>query len=271
MNDSRHPLSIGLFARLTGLPPSALRYYDEIDLLKPSAVDADSRYRTYAAHQIGLGRGLATLRAMDCPVTELKRYVESAARGEQVAFLSAFRQTLLGRAHQAQEHAAAISLLMRSLEETMYDIRLVEQPAFTALTVTQKTTDRSEVGRLVVEGFNRHLWPFVHSRNHPVLEPAVFICLDEGESASEVVVAAPSERAGEDARVKFRTVPGGQFLQTVHVGPYQTMGAAYEALLTYAQQHGLRVLPETREVYLVDYRSTDHDDALRTQVMCRVG
>lgn len=35
-------MSIGRFARLTGLTVKALRHYDEVGLLRPAAVDAET-------------------------------------------------------------------------------------------------------------------------------------------------------------------------------------------------------------------------------------
>lgn len=48
--DSR--LSIGRFARFTGLSIKTLRYYDEAGILKPSEVDPHSGYRYYARDQV---------------------------------------------------------------------------------------------------------------------------------------------------------------------------------------------------------------------------
>jgi hypothetical protein len=39
-------LSIGRFARLTGLSIGALRHYDELDLLRPAEVDRFTAYRS---------------------------------------------------------------------------------------------------------------------------------------------------------------------------------------------------------------------------------
>ena len=45
-------LSIGRFSQLTGLTMRALRLYDELGLLRPGMVDAESRYRCYTSDQI---------------------------------------------------------------------------------------------------------------------------------------------------------------------------------------------------------------------------
>ena len=43
---------IGEFSKITGIPVKTLRYYDEIDLFKPSEIDLYSGYRYYKKEQI---------------------------------------------------------------------------------------------------------------------------------------------------------------------------------------------------------------------------
>ena len=42
---SEQVMTIGRFARLTGLTVKALRHYDELGLFEPAAVDAQTGYR----------------------------------------------------------------------------------------------------------------------------------------------------------------------------------------------------------------------------------
>jgi DNA-binding transcriptional MerR regulator len=65
-------LSIGEFARLSRLSPKALRRYDELDLLAPERVAADSGYRWYAPGQLEQARLIATLRRIGVPLAEIR-------------------------------------------------------------------------------------------------------------------------------------------------------------------------------------------------------
>lgn len=58
-------MSIGRFARATGLSIGALRHYDEVGLLSPAAVDPATGYRYYRADQMDTARLIATLRDLD--------------------------------------------------------------------------------------------------------------------------------------------------------------------------------------------------------------
>jgi DNA-binding transcriptional MerR regulator len=56
-------VSIGEFARLSRLSPKALRLYDELGLLVPAEVDAETGYRWYADTQLERPAGPGRSRA----------------------------------------------------------------------------------------------------------------------------------------------------------------------------------------------------------------
>lgn len=89
-------LSIGRFARLTGLSIGALRHYHELDLLHPARIDPHTGYRSYARAQAEEARLIANLRALGLPLPQV-REVLAANPAERRAALSAHR-TRLGAA-----------------------------------------------------------------------------------------------------------------------------------------------------------------------------
>lgn len=65
-------LSIGEFARTTGLTPKALRLYDDLDLLPPAHVDPATGYRWYAPTQLDRARLVARLRLIGMPLARIR-------------------------------------------------------------------------------------------------------------------------------------------------------------------------------------------------------
>ena len=61
-------MSIGRFARLTGLTVKALRHYDELGLLRPAAVDPETGYRSYSSAQLGRAEAIRLLRRLPEPL-----------------------------------------------------------------------------------------------------------------------------------------------------------------------------------------------------------
>jgi PPM family protein phosphatase len=65
-------LTIGAFARAVGLTPKALRLYDELGVLTPAAVDAESGYRFYEPSQVAHARLVSRLREIGMPLAEIR-------------------------------------------------------------------------------------------------------------------------------------------------------------------------------------------------------
>ncbi len=65
-------LTIGAFARLSGLTPKALRLYDDLGLLPPARVDPGSGYRCYDPAQLEQARLVAWLRRLGMPLARIR-------------------------------------------------------------------------------------------------------------------------------------------------------------------------------------------------------
>jgi serine/threonine protein phosphatase PrpC len=80
-------LTIGAFGRAAGLTPKALRLYDELGLLHPAAVDAESGYRLYDPDQLGPARLIGRLRRIGMPLVDIRTVcgLEPAAAAAAIA------------------------------------------------------------------------------------------------------------------------------------------------------------------------------------------
>lgn len=72
-------LTISAFARLVGLSPSALRFYDDCDLLRPAAVDERTGYRYYAIEQQRSAVLVRRMRDIDLPLTQIRQVLDGDA------------------------------------------------------------------------------------------------------------------------------------------------------------------------------------------------
>jgi DNA-binding transcriptional MerR regulator len=85
-------MAIGRFARLSGLSIHTLRHYDDVDLLTPADVDANSGYRRYRKRQVPQARLIAALRWIDLPIDEIRQILNDATAADQI--LDRHRQRL---------------------------------------------------------------------------------------------------------------------------------------------------------------------------------
>ena len=111
----RQLLSIGRFARLSGLSIGALRHYDEMDLLRPAWVDPSTGYRSYAQDQLERARLIARLRDLEMPIDEVRAAVEADDPAERRRLLTVHRARVEARTYRLQRVLHA--LLHLSAEE----------------------------------------------------------------------------------------------------------------------------------------------------------
>lgn len=146
MDDSL--ISIGRFARLTGLSIGALRHYHELGLLEPARVDPATGYRSYRRDQAAVARLIGRLRELDVALPEI-RDILAADPASRLRRLRAHRSRL----------AAELSRLQRQIHWLNRHIDH-EEP----MTVTTDTTplDAGTRRQLAVDLFN-HVWTLLET------------------------------------------------------------------------------------------------------------
>lgn len=80
-SDTRTLLSIGELSERTGVPTSALRYYDELGLVQPAARAAGRRrYAGSAVRDVGL---ILIFREIGFSLAEIRRFIAGEGQGRQ--------------------------------------------------------------------------------------------------------------------------------------------------------------------------------------------
>lgn len=96
--------------KLAGVSPRTLRYYDEIDLLKPARINS-SGYRIYGAAEVDRLQQILFYRELGVSLGKIKELLDSPAFDKLTA-LKQHRQQLLDRRRQ-------IDLLIANVEKTI--------------------------------------------------------------------------------------------------------------------------------------------------------
>jgi DNA-binding transcriptional MerR regulator len=105
-------LSIGQFARLSGLSVGALRHYDELDLLRPADVDPFTGYRRYREEQLETARVVGRLRELEMPLDEIREVLSIDDPAERERRLDRHRARIEARTLRLQRvlhHVTRIS------------------------------------------------------------------------------------------------------------------------------------------------------------------
>lgn len=106
-------VTIGTFSMLSGLTVVALRHYDEVGLLKPAAVDAQTGYRRYGRAQLEQAWLIAELRRVDLPLDDVRSLLEADLAGRHTVLVR-HRDRLRA---QGRDVEAKVALVHRLLDE----------------------------------------------------------------------------------------------------------------------------------------------------------
>ena len=75
VTDLEKRFSIGQLSKLHNIPIKTLRYYDEIDLFKPTEVNEQNGYRSYSIEQFKLLDMIQYLKTLGVPLKEIKTHL----------------------------------------------------------------------------------------------------------------------------------------------------------------------------------------------------
>jgi DNA-binding transcriptional MerR regulator len=114
-----HVLSIGEFARASGLTAKALRLYDELELLTPAEVDRSNGYRYYAPEQIEQARLVARLRSAGVPLPRIAAIIGASTPEAAADEVLSYWRHVEAHTASAREVITSLVALLRGQDNTM--------------------------------------------------------------------------------------------------------------------------------------------------------
>src|SRR5262245_63865283 len=252
--ETRRMLSIGRFARLTGLTVKALRHYDELGLLRPAHVDEWTGYRWYERSQVHDAVAVRRLRALRVPLDEVGVLIRSDDESLREA-LAVHRARLEGEVVETRQILTELDALIEGKEhlvtELTLDLPLVDEPAG-RYAVAGKRVRADDMTTYVPETIMR-VRGWLDARGVPCIDPPLTIFLGNGiDEWLDVEVGWPipdAELDGSDG-VVVRELPPARAVQHVHRGNYAGLPDVYRALEPAIRERGLEPLDLAREHYV---------------------
>ncbi|WP_341274882.1 GyrI-like domain-containing protein [Clostridium beijerinckii] len=77
-----------------------------------------------------------------------------------------------------------------------------------------------------------------------------YYVMDEKSKIGEMELCVPTAENPNSNGVTIKDIPGTKAVCVTHIGPYETMYEAYEAIHCYAQENKLSLQPPFREVFI---------------------
>ena len=265
-------IKIGDFARLSQVSVVTLRYYDEMDLLKPVKVDNFTGYRFYSADQLPRLNRILALKDLGFSLDQIKLMLADGLSLEQLrGMLKMQRSEVEKRLSDEQGRLYRIEARLRQIEMENkmpnYDVVIKTVPAMLVASrrVTIPTNDQvpQYLGPAFTEAYD-----YIRKQGARDTNPCIALWhspadVYENEDA-EAVVPIDRPLEGND-KVKVYELPSTQVASVVHQGNFEDFTQGHAALLEWIDANGYQIVGPYREVYIKHDKSHLSDSTTEIQ------
>src|SRR5215213_7391784 len=149
-------IKIGEFSKLVQVPVPTLRYYDQVGLLKPIAVDRFTGYRYYSASQLPRLHRILALKGLGFSLEQIGAVLDEGLTPEQMRGMLRLRhaqisQQLNDMKSQLVEVEVRLQQIEREEQLSRYEVRLKQVEPQLVATVRANLPNHSASGSLFGE------------------------------------------------------------------------------------------------------------------------
>lgn len=245
---------IGEFSKIARVTVKTLRYYDEMDLLKPAQIDRFTDYRYYTLDQLPRLNRILAFKDLGFSLDEIARLLDENVSVEQLRGMLRLKQAeAQQRVADEQARLARIQARLQMIEQEgkmpSHEVIVKKVDALRVAAIRRTIPTYADQGPLwgALDAYlaEHHLTP-----TGPCL--TVYYDTEYRERDVEVEVCEPvPNNASSSDGVTVYTLPAVETMATVlHRGGFENVGETYGALLAWIEQNGYRIVGPNREVYL---------------------
>lgn len=249
-------MKIGEFAQVSRLSIKTLRYYDRIGLLQPTEIDRFTGYRYYTLDLLPRLNRILALKDLGLTLTEIKSMLDDDVSADELRGILRMKQAELA-AHLTEEQArlqrveARLKQIEREGTMPEYEILTKEVAALRIASIHEHTT-MDQIGQIVQQHFGT-LMGHVDAHGNAFGGPGMTLYHEMAEGSNEIKmeIAVPvTAPIPETDQISIYELPAVEVATLVHHGPFESLSAAYGAMINWLQTNKHTVVATTREIYL---------------------
>ncbi|MDF2927407.1 MAG: putative transcriptional regulator [Paenibacillaceae bacterium] len=265
-------LSIGEFSNICKVSAKTLRYYAEIGLILPEAINPENGYRYYSIEQLETMLLINRLKSYNFSLEEIKIILESEESQDEKLYLSLIRKKK-EMEKQIQEFAKTLDQLNNDLSNLQQgksimsylesiEIQLVEVPTMYLLSI-RKMVHEYEFAEEYGHCFSR-LFRKVADNKLTMLAPpmVLFHSAEFSQSGLDTEFAVPVKEYVTGTRDFYP----GLCLKTVLYGAYSDLSSVYTKQFEWAEKEGYESNNALYEVYVTDPSEVSKESELITEI-----
>jgi DNA-binding transcriptional MerR regulator len=253
-------LRIGEFSKLARVPVATLRYYDQVGLLQPVEVDRFTGYRYYTFGQLALLNRILALKGLGFSLEQIGTVLAEGLTPEQMRGMLRLRHAQISQQLvDVQSQLVEVQARLRQIEHEghipTYDVVVKQVDPLLVASVRAILPNHGAVGGLFGE-----VYEAIGTRVDEALRPrpedggqTLVLWFDtefkenDVDGAAAFILRCPVPESG---RMRVHTLPSVTVAATIHHGSYDTIGDAHEAVITWIDASGYRIVGPDRELNL---------------------
>lgn len=266
-------LSIGEFSKICGVSTKTLRYYDEIGLINPDEINAESGYRYYSIEQLKRMLYINRLKSYHFSLEEIKMMLEFEEDQSEEMLCS----TLYHKKNEFQEKLKAFESLVKQLS---HDIANLEKgvPIMSYLDDIEvqlvETKPKNILYRRLILSGDDYASGYGHyfSKLYERIAKEKLTLLGKPMT---IYHSSEFNPAGNDTEFAIpiaesvkgtRDLPGALCAKSVLKGPYSELTAVYANLMKWIENEGYELILPPYETYVTDPHQTNAPEDFVTEV-----
>lgn len=257
---------IGIFSSLAKTTIKTLRFYDEIDLFKPSFVD-DNGYRYYSIEDLAKLQLIIELRSYDISIDKIKKIL--AGKNVKEVLIEC-KNEIENDIIQNKHNLSLVNNLIAKSEKgdimKKYEVKIVELPKCNVYYRHGIIKNISDITQFILDAGKEC------GLNNPNLKCTgyCFVTYETKgykEKNVELEYCEAVESIGKESEnIKFKVLPSQKALVLQHKGPYNELGQAYSYAINSAKDKGFEIAGNIRECYIHGCWDTDKKENYLTEI-----
>lgn len=267
--------TVSEFAKLRNMTAETLRHYDRIGLLKPAYIDPDTNYRYYSIFQYEKLGTIKELRQLGMPLEVIKDYFTDRNLKKSISILQDSYEEVLKQKRELEELEQVIrgklDFLCSVTKMNEFNVpKVVHIETRYLVTSGTEVRDEDEMGYewTMLEKNLKELSPILATSRIGYLYDFM-----EGADVEELkkipFVFQSGIRNQEKADKLLSELPSGQYAD-IYVRGYGNHQKAYELLMEYIRERGLKPVGKVVTFFPVDITVTDNFDEEILELQIRV-
>ena len=249
---------IGDFSRLSQVSIKALRFYDEVGLLKPTLVDGATGYRYYSANLLPRLNRILVFKELGFSLSEIASLLAGDLPVNQIqGMLRVKRAELKCNVDREEARLAQVEMWLGKMEEEgrlpNYEIVLRQIAPQLVAARRESLASYDEAAELFTE-LNRHLKKYNASGQCAAVWHT---CATEAERIDCEAVVFLNRPVPDDKRIAVYELPAGVNACLIHQGSDETIKQAYLAAHSWIKTHRYEIAGPLCELYWQGGVATD--------------